>query len=302
MPFIGVTLDTHTDFLPAGDVVALAKKIETLGFESLWLSDAFSREPLALAAWLLAKTETLKVGTAIANVYGRDADSAAQVRKTLGEASGGRFLLGLGVSNKYMNDMRKAEWVPPLKKMGPYLDQLNSAVVASAEGTAPVYVAAHAEGLAKLGRDKANGILTWTMPTAHTASMRALLGEGPHISAQLPVIPVSDPVEARQIGRDYLTVWLGLPSYRTAWAEIAGMTDADFENGGSDRLIDTIVAWGDEAAIRKRIGEYEAAGATRVIIEPLRKAQNAAHEVIEGHGKMAADWDALDRLAPVLLR
>lgn len=301
MPLIGVTLDTHTDQLPAASVVNIVQKIERLGFDSVWLSDAFGREPLILAAWLLARTERLRVGTAIASVYGRDADSAAQTRTTLGEASGGRFLLGLGVTNPYMAGLRKADWIPPVPKMSAFLDQLNGATVASAEGSAPVYVAAHAPGLAKLGRDKADGILTWAMPPAHTAAMRAMIGEGPHISAQLPVILNGDPAEARQIARDYLTVWLGLPSYRKAWAEALGLEDADFENGGSDRLIDTVVAWGDEAAIRARVDEYAEAGATRIIIEPLGKPTVAQGHVIEGHGKMEADWTMLDRLAPALI-
>ena len=135
------------------------------------------------------------------------------------------------------------------------------------------------------------------MPPAHTASMRALLGVKPAISAQLPVILNNDPSAARQIGRDYLTVWLGLPSYRKAWSE-SGLNAADFENGGSDKLIDTIIAWGDEKAIATRIDAYAAAGATRVIIEPLREQAGSRDHVIEGHGKMAADWDALARLAP----
>src|SRR4051812_7006448 len=108
MPLIGITLNKHIDFLPLADVVDIARNLEAQGYESLWLVDAFAREPFALAAWLLAKTARIKVGTGVANVYGRDAVSAAQFRQTLGEASGGRFLLGLGVSNQRINDKRGA--------------------------------------------------------------------------------------------------------------------------------------------------------------------------------------------------
>ncbi|HKX80319.1 MAG TPA: LLM class flavin-dependent oxidoreductase [Novosphingobium sp.] len=298
---IGVSLDTHADFMPAADVVRLARKIEHLGFESLWLSDAFGREPLAFAAWLLAKTDHLRIGTAVANVYGRDPDSAAQARRTLGEASGGRFMLGLGVSNEYAVAMRKAAWAPPASKMASYLDGLSAASVASAPGGAPVYVAAHGPGLAALGRDKADGIMTWAMPPAHTAAMRELLGRGPHISAQLPVILTGNAALARNIARSYLAVWLGMPSYRAAWGRAAGLEDSDFEAGGSNRLIDALCAWGGASAVSARIREFQQAGATRVILEPLRMADSRTAHVIPGLGGADADWDSLEQLAATLL-
>ncbi|MEL7209285.1 MAG: LLM class F420-dependent oxidoreductase, partial [Actinomycetota bacterium] len=91
----------------------------------------------------------------------------------------------------------------------------------------------------------------------------------------------------RAAGRDALGMYAGLPNYRNNWLRL-GFTEADMDDGGSDRLVDELVAWGDEDAIRGRIGEHHEAGASHVCIQPLL-AGGSAGEV---------DWDALELLAP----
>src|SRR5207302_3163467 len=80
----------------------------------------------------------------------------------------------------------------------------------------------------------------------------------------------TDAAKARAIARRALAMYLGLPNYLNNFLRM-GFTEQDFANGGSDKLIDGIVAWGDEKAIRNRIQQHWDAGADHVCIQSLRK-------------------------------
>ena len=96
----------------------------------------------------------------------------------------------------------------------------------------------------------------------------------------------TDPARARAIGRQHLAMYLTLPNY-TENLRTLGFGDADFQNGGSDRLIDALIVWGDERAIAARIREHHDAGADHVCIQPLRP-----------DGAMGPDLRLLEALAP----
>ena len=119
---------SFTDGLPVDKLEAFAKKIESLGYDGLWVPELTGREPVALSGHLLAKTETLNIGIGIANIYARDFVAAAQVRQTLAELSGGRFWLGLGVSHPVLVEPRGHVFRPPTKALGDYLRGIHSVV------------------------------------------------------------------------------------------------------------------------------------------------------------------------------
>lgn len=298
---VGVTLDTHTEMLPGSDVIAIVRKHEAWGYESQWLSDALGREPFPLAAMLLAHTSRLKVGTAVANMYGRDEMTAAQMRNTLNEFSGGRFLLGLGVSNAGINAIRHAEWVQPVPKLREYLGRMAADPSTSAkfEGPQPVYIAAHAPGAQKVAREMADGIMTWAMPPEHIKLSRERIGPDKEINAQMVCSFAEDPAVARETIRKYIPTWLQIPSYRAAWVS-AGFEEADFAEGGSDRLIDAIAGWGSPEKIARKIAEYHDAGATRVIVEPVRLVVGEKLHPLLGQLHVEGDFDQLERLGPLV--
>jgi probable F420-dependent oxidoreductase len=103
----------------------------------------------------------------------------------------------------------------------------------------------------------------------HTARAREILGKGPTLAPEQMVLRETDPAKARAIARRNHTVYLGLPNYQNNWKWL-GFDDADFASGGSDRLIDAIVAWGDEKAIAARIQAHFDAGADHVCIQTFR--------------------------------
>ena len=277
----------YTDSLDARGLEAFALRLEELGYEALWVPEFFGREPFSTCAFVLARTTRLRVATGIANVYARDALVTAQARHTLAELSGGRFVLGLGVSHPPMAEAHGLAWEPPVKKMNAYLDTIASTEVPSPppETPAPIWLAAHGPKLQAVAAERADGANTYLMPPAHTAKARSTLGPDKRLSVVVPSCLTTDPSIGRKIGRKALEIYLPLPAYRRQWKEW-GFEDADFEDGGSDRLVDSAVAWGDEAAIRARMEAHREAGASHIAVSPL----NA-----EGRGPA---WPLLEALAP----
>ncbi len=298
---IGVTLDTHTELMPGREVIDIVRRHEDWGFESQWLSDAMGREPYTLAAYLLANTSRIKVGTAVAVIYGRDAMTAAQASTTLNELSGGRFLMGMGVSNAQIIALRHGQWVPPAAKLREYLTQLNNDMSSSAEwgGEKPVYIAAHGPLSQKIACELADGIMTWTMMPAHIRHTRERIGPDKAINAQMACIFTEDAEVAYATARKYIPVWLSLPHYRQAWLD-SGFDESDFANGGSNRLMDALFGWGSPQAIRDKIAEYHEAGATRVIVEPIRQLEKTRSHPIMGEIVVEGDFAQLEKLAPLL--
>ena len=258
------------DHLPVPALEVYVEGVERAGYMSFWIPEIRGREPVATAAHLLARTRAITIATGIANVYARDALAMAQARQTLAEFSGGRFLLGLGVSNVGLNAARGHAWLPPLAKMTAYLDAIDSVALDSvAPATpAPIVLAAHGPRLQGLARARGAGVLTYLMPPAHTRVSRARLGTDGTLAVVCPVLLEPEVGRARRAARATLAYYLGLDYYHREWRKL-GFGDADFADGGSDRLIDTIVAWGDRDALAARIAEFVAAGADTVVLMPL---------------------------------
>ena len=122
---------SYTDGLPVKELEAFARRIEEMRYDSIWVTEFTGRDPYTTAAHVLARTETITVATGIANIYAHDAVVAAQNRQTLAELSGGRFVLGLGVSHPPMAEMHGLAWVAPYNKMRDYLDAMDATDVAS---------------------------------------------------------------------------------------------------------------------------------------------------------------------------
>ena len=259
-----------TEQFQAEELVQFVKHLESLAYGRVWLPELFGREPFATAGYLLGRTERIGIATGIANVYVRDAHATAQARHTLAELSGGRFTLGLGVSNIGLNKARGHVWQSPLAKMRGYLEAMASVQVdaPSAVRAAPLYIAAHGPQLQKLASERTDGVITYLMPPAHTLASRARIGSGPALCTVAAFIAEADPTIARTKARAALRMYMQLDYYHREWRKL-GFTDSDFADGGSDGLIDALVGWGDAAALCLRLGEYEAAGASRVIVMPL---------------------------------
>ena len=261
---------------PASKVQEAAAELEKLGYGAIWYSEALGREAFTQAGLLLAGTSRIVVATGIANIYGRDAFTMAAGQKTLSEAYPNRFLLGLGVSHiPLVERLRGHSYEKPLEKMTAYLDAMDAALYDSVSPAATLRViAALGPKMLQLAAKRAAGAHPYNVSPEHTATARQLLGVGPLLCVEQAVVLETNPAKAREIARKFLKIYLTLPNYTNNFLRL-GFTSDDCANGGSDRLIDAIIAWGDLDAIRKRIQAHQSAGADHVCIQALPADHNS---------------------------
>jgi probable F420-dependent oxidoreductase len=259
-----------TDHLSAANAANFARRIEAWGYGALWIPEALGREVFSASAWLLANTSALIVASGIANIYARDPLASAAAQKGLNEQSGGRFLLGLGVSHVPLVEVRKHAYGKPLATMRAYLRGMAEADYRGIAPPAPpkTVLAALGPKMLELSAELADGAHPYNVPPEHTRQARRILGAGKLLCVEQAAILETNAADARSIARRFLAFYFGLPNYVDNWRRL-GFTDPDFAGGGSDRLIDAIIAWGDEKAIRARIEEHWQAGADHVCVQAV---------------------------------
>lgn len=263
---------TWLDAMSADEAAAFARRIEGWGYSALWIPEAVGRDPFAFIGYLAARTESLVFCTGIANIYARDPMTMRAIHKTLSELAPGRFVLGLGVSHHHLVErVRGHEYKKPLSTMRSYLDAMEKALYMGRqpEEDAPIVLAALRDKMLGLAATRARGAHPYLVPPEHTARARGVMGQDAWLCPEQMVLLETDPAKAREIARRNLRDYLRLPNYQNNLRQF-GFTDADFEHDGSDRLVDEIVAWGDEEAIRARIQAHWDAGADHVCIQPFR--------------------------------
>jgi len=248
-----------------------ARRVEGWGYGALWVPESRGRNVLVISSWLLANTKTLTVATGIANIYARDPQSTASGQLALAEQSGGRFLLGLGVSHvPLVEGLRGHRYGKPVETMRDYVDAMRRASYAAPRPPeAPkTVIAALGPGMLALAGSHTDGAHPYLVSAAHTKEARHLLGPDKLLCPEQTVLAETDPVRARRIGRAWLGRYLEMTNYRNNLLRL-GFGTPDFAGGGSDRLVDAMIAWGDAAGIRRRIDEHWAAGADHVCIQAL---------------------------------
>ena len=280
------------DALATPQAAEAAREIESLGFGALWVAEAVGRDPFVSSSVLLAATTTLKLATGIANIYARDPMTMVAAQKTLAEAYPDRFLLGMGVSHdNLVAGLRNHDYSRPYSHMVDYLDRMdNSIFMAVPPARDPGRVlAALGPKMLELSATKANGAHPYFTTPEHTAISRGIIGDDALLAPEQMVVLETDPVEGRRIARSAMKMYLERPNYFNNLRRL-GFTEEDWADGGSDRLVDAIVAWGDESAIARRVAEHHAAGADHVCIQ-----------VITAGGRSSSPVEQLKRIAPALV-
>jgi probable F420-dependent oxidoreductase len=280
------------DPLPAPAAAEAAKRIEALGYGALWIPETVGRHPLVHASWLLANTTRLVVATGIANIYHREPGVSLAGQNALNEQSGGRFLLGLGVSHKpLVEGVRGLEYGPPVATMRKYLEGMAGAPYQGIPPAEPsqTVIAALGPKMLELARDATAGAHPYFVSPDHTAMAKEILGPDKMLCVEQKIILEANPTKARELARPVASIYTGLPNYRNNWLRM-GLTEADFENGGSDKFIDATFAWGDLDAIAARIKAHFDAGATHVCVQPV----NPNGQFGDLH------WEALEAIATLI--
>jgi probable F420-dependent oxidoreductase len=280
------------DFSPADVVREAAREVEALGYRALWTGEAVGREVLSAAQLLLTATDSLVVATGIANIWARDALATAAGQLALGEAYPDRFVLGIGVSHKPLLDVRGEDYRTPLTFMREYLDGMDHGYgvyrAVPPDARPPRLLAALGPKMLALAGERADGAHTYFVPPEHTATAREILGADKLLVPEQVCVLSEDPTVAREIARRHTTSYLRLPNY-TANLQRFGFEPDDFADGGNDRLVDTICAWGSVDAVAARVEAHLDAGADHVAVQVL---------VDDRRGLPRREWA---ELAPALL-
>ncbi|MFF4383702.1 TIGR03620 family F420-dependent LLM class oxidoreductase [Kitasatospora sp. NPDC001547] len=241
-----------------------AQELEDLGWPAIWVPEAVGREAFTHAGLLLAATRRIRVANGIAQIWSREARRTHGAALLLADAHPGRHLLGLG----YGGVPRPG--VKPLAAMAGYLDELD-ALAAAPDNPAPAtpvrrVLAGYGPKMLELARDRSLGAHTYHVTTAHTAQAREILGPDALLAVEHPVLLEADPGRARALAREHLAPYLATP-YNAAKFRRLGYTDEDFADGGSDRLVDDLVYWGDLDTVAAKLRGHLAAGADHVAVQ-----------------------------------
>jgi probable F420-dependent oxidoreductase len=253
------------------EVEDAAAELEELGYGTLW----FPNRPSAfeLARDLLDATKRVVVASGIVSIWTHPARDVAAAHHGLTEAHPDRFLLGLGVSHPHLVDREEpGRYSRPLAKMREYLDELDAA-------PAPVPVservlAALGPRMLALARDRSAGAHPYLVTADHTRRARGVLGAERLLAVEQAVVLESDPARARAIAREHLSRYLTATNYVNNWFRLGFIPD-DVADGGSDRLVDALVAWGSLDVILDRIAQHHQAGADHVCIQVITASPQA---------------------------
>lgn len=271
---IGVWLGALARQGAAAEREAVAE-IEELGYAAAWYPEGVGgKETFSHGALLLAATRRLVVATGIANIFARDPMAMKAGQYLLCDAYPGRFLLALGVSHKPSVAERGGAYARPLQSMADYLDAMDAAPYGPPQpAEAPRLIGALHPRMLELAARRTLGAHPYFVPVEHTADARARLGAAAVLAPEQAVVLETEPGRARALARQHTAYYLQLDNYRRNLLRLPlGLADADLEGGGSDRLVDAVVAWGDAAAIRARVKEHLDAGATHVSVQALAPA------------------------------
>lgn len=288
------------------DLRALAKEAEAGGFEAIFSPEVPPYNGLSNAQVFAEATTKIKVGTWITNIYMRQAVMAAATAMTIQEVSGGRMVLGLGVSHKPVNDRYEIVMGDPVEKMRGYVKAVKSFM----DGTAPqltlkrelpkvpVYIAGLTKGAARLAGEVADGIMPYMSTPEYIKKLAGYVAEGAKAAGRNPSeiditlgIPsvVSDDLDlARKAGKRGLAGYLRFPFYQRLMTNNGFGDVIEKIKGGadpaevfSDEMLDAVALVGPADRCRARLEAYRKAGVGLPIIVPNAAGKQSNVEVMK---------------------
>ncbi|MBV9174976.1 MAG: LLM class F420-dependent oxidoreductase [Chloroflexi bacterium] len=243
-----------------------ASELEALGYGALWFPGGPPDGAREHIEAMLSATRTTIVAPGIINIWTHPARQTAQMHAELQRTYNGRFFLGLGVSHQHAIQNAGLTYERPLRRLAEYLDEIDGA-----SPTVPKQeriIAALGPRALRLAGERSAGTHPYFTPPEHTRRAREALGPDAIIAPEQMVVLETDAEKARSVARPLIDRYLHAPNYTNNLLRL-GFTPDEFENGGSDRVVDAIVAWGDEETILNRVREHHAAGADHVCIQIL---------------------------------
>jgi probable F420-dependent oxidoreductase len=260
-------------------ILDASAELEDLGYGTIWFPGGAHEGLAEHILAILGSTRRVVVATGIVSIWTHPAAAIAAAHHAITQAHPGRFLLGVGISHRQVVEGSGLKYARPLAKLIEYLDELDAA---------PTPVPIEERILASLGpkslqlaRDRSAGTHPYFVPVAHTRIARQAVGPGKIVAPEQMAVLEADPARARAIARPSMDRYLHAPNYTNNLLRL-GYTEEDFANGGSDRLVDDLIAWGDAPKVMQRVSEHHAAGADHVCIQVLTETPGDLNAAMDG--------------------
>ena len=268
----GLGVWARTNVLDRDQLAELAETVEHFGYQTLWYPESLSYEALVVAGYILSKTQDLMVASGIANIYARDAVTAAQGYDSLNRLYGGRFILGLGVSHvPLVEGARGHSYGKPVTTMRQYLRDMGSAKLDPTIkfDDRAVVLAALGPKMLELASVSAKGALPYCVTPDHTAEARKVMGPEAWLCVEQKICLTEDEGAARAVQREQMAPYMTMNNYRNNWFRL-GFTEEEVTGKASTRFLDAMVVWGNEEVIQDCIDAHFKAGADQVVIQAFR--------------------------------
>ncbi|GAA4698384.1 TIGR03620 family F420-dependent LLM class oxidoreductase [Phytohabitans rumicis] len=247
---------------PAARIRDSIQELEAQGWPAFWFPELLGREAFTHAGYLLASTERMTIVNGIAQIWSRGARWTYGASLLLADAYPDRHVLGLGFGGEPRPGTK------PVAAMIEYLDQLDTLQTPNPVAGVRRILAAYGPRMLELARDRSAGAQTYHVNVAHTARAREILGPDAFLAVEHAVLFESDPDRARTLAREHLHPYLTTP-YNVAKFRRLGYSDDEIAGGGSDRIVDDLVFWGDLDTIVHKLRAHVAAGADHVAVQVI---------------------------------
>jgi probable F420-dependent oxidoreductase len=254
---------------------AMASTIEELGYGTIWQGGSPASD-LRPAEDLLDGTESIIIATGIVNIWTSDAAELADSYHRIQVTHPGRLLLGIGSGHR--EDI--AGRTRPVEAMSRYLDVLDERGVPAEDRV----LSALGPRMLALAAERSAGTHPYLTVPSQTRQARTALGSDALVAPEQTVVLDANPASARRTARAFLAHYLTLVNY-TSNMQRAGFTAQELADGGSDNLIDRIVAHGDASVLGAAVRAHLDAGADHVCVQ----VQPADSDVIPALRAIAAD-------------
>jgi probable F420-dependent oxidoreductase len=244
-------------WMPSPPSAELARALEDLGYGAIWVGGSPGGDLNEIEATLDA-TNHITVATGIVNIWKDDPTTIGASFRRLDDRYGARFLLGVGAGHPE----GASDYTRPYEALVQYLDRLD------AEGVPRNRRALAALGpkVLRLAAERTAGAHPYLVTPEHTRRARELIGPQALLAPEQHVVLDPDISRGRDLARGALQYYLGLSNYTANWRRL-GFTEDDLADGGSDRLVDGLVALGDAQQLAARVTQHLDAGADHVCVQ-----------------------------------
>jgi alkanesulfonate monooxygenase SsuD/methylene tetrahydromethanopterin reductase-like flavin-dependent oxidoreductase (luciferase family) len=266
-----------------GATIDLAVEIERRGFAGIY--GASFGDQFGLCLSIAHRTNTIRFGTSIAPIYLRHPFEMAQTAAYIHEVSGGRFVLGLGVSHGPAHERLGVSAGKPLSDMREYVGALRTAAK-QVGGLPPIVLATLRRKMVDLAVEIGEGAVWANASRSHMAASlagvpRARLDGGFFVGDMIPTCVDDDREAAANVMRRTLTSYVGLPNYRNYWKEAGyveemeaierALTAGDRDSIPglmTDRWLSDATLYGSRRDVMTGLEAWFAAGVSTPIVVP----------------------------------